>query len=239
VQAANHNNQLVFEKAQAFLGADVLLSSTVSSAQRTSAGVELVVSMPSGSQVIKASKLLVTAPPTIQNMAPLGLNTRESRIFQQFNTAGWYVALVNNTGLPSNTTFQNTGANTTFNLPTIPALYSLTTTGVDDILWAKFGLIETLSMSQVECSILAEIVRLRNGLGITSNQTPQILTYRSHAPFQLSLPADAISNGLYSQLNALQGYRSIYYSGQTFVAPHFVAVLNYTQSILPSIVAGL
>lgn len=67
---ASGNNGEIYDKALAILGSDALLSSTVASAQRPStgkSGVSLVVNTPAGKKLIKASKLLLTIPPLVDN----------------------------------------------------------------------------------------------------------------------------------------------------------------------------
>lgn len=69
---ASHDNSEIYTKALSVLGSDVLLNSTVKSAQRPSSngsasGVSLTVHTPSGKKLIQASKLLVTIPPLLHN----------------------------------------------------------------------------------------------------------------------------------------------------------------------------
>lgn len=70
VVPSNHDNSEIYTKALAELGPDVLLSSTVVSAQRpsnSSSGVRLIVKTPSGPKLIRASKLLISIPPLLDN----------------------------------------------------------------------------------------------------------------------------------------------------------------------------
>ena len=70
IMPASHDNSEIYDKALAVLGSDALLSSTVKAAQRPSNGsseVRLVVDTPSGKKLIRASKLLVSIPPLLDN----------------------------------------------------------------------------------------------------------------------------------------------------------------------------
>jgi hypothetical protein len=49
------------------LGSDALLSSNVTAAQRSTEEVRLVVKTPSGTKLIEVEKLLITAPPLVEN----------------------------------------------------------------------------------------------------------------------------------------------------------------------------
>ena len=66
----NHDNSEIYNKALPELGPDALLSSTVVAAQRPSngsSGVRLIVKTPSGLKLVKASKLLISIPPLLDN----------------------------------------------------------------------------------------------------------------------------------------------------------------------------
>ena len=70
IMPASHDNSEIYTKALAELGSDALLSSTVAAAQRPSNGsseVRLVVNTPSGQKLIRASKLLISIPPLLDN----------------------------------------------------------------------------------------------------------------------------------------------------------------------------
>lgn len=68
-QPASGNNGEIYTKASAALGSDALYSSTVVAAQRSSnhSGVRLIVKTPSGQKLVKASKLLISIPPLLDN----------------------------------------------------------------------------------------------------------------------------------------------------------------------------
>ena len=70
IMPASHDNSEIYTKALAKLGSDALLSSTVTAAQRPSNGsseVRLIVKTPSGQKLIRASKLLISIPPLLDN----------------------------------------------------------------------------------------------------------------------------------------------------------------------------
>lgn len=227
------DQQEIFRRAQTELGTDVLYSSTVQSATRNSTGVSLTVKTPTGMRTIHAKKLLVTIRPTEDNMTPFGLDTQEMHSFSQFGFTGWYVALVNNTGFTEGTTYQNVGPNQPYNLSVLPSVYTFTPTKAPGIFWVRYGSTNQLSADKVQGDIIDTVKRLRPlGNGHHSGP-PKVVAYSSHTPFQLTVSADAIKNNFYRNLSMLQGHRSTFYSGISFIAPHYTSVLNLTQEVLP------
>jgi NAD(P)-binding Rossmann-like domain len=127
-----HDNSEVYEKAQAALSSadSLLLSSHIVATKRDATGVKVLVSTPSGPKVIKAKKILLTIPPSLENLAPLDLDNTERSLFKQFSATGYYTGLLRHSGIPDNTSIQNIGTNTPFNLPPLPGIYGLFPTGV-------------------------------------------------------------------------------------------------------------
>jgi hypothetical protein len=71
------NNSVLYARAAQQLGSDLLLSSTITSVSRDDTGVNLVVNSNGHQQLIKAKKLLVTAPPLSSILKPLNLDPVE------------------------------------------------------------------------------------------------------------------------------------------------------------------
>jgi hypothetical protein len=61
-------NSLVYERALELLRRDVLLFSTIHDTRRTSNGVELLIKQDDTDYLIKARRVLYTAPPSIDNV---------------------------------------------------------------------------------------------------------------------------------------------------------------------------
>jgi len=123
--SASHNNAEVFVKALAELGPNALLSTTVIAAVQNSTDVSLVVKTPTGNILIQASKLLVTIPPLVDNMSPFGLDTTESSLFQKWEYMGYYIVLLNKTGLPPGFVWLNANNASDYQIPDLPALSEL------------------------------------------------------------------------------------------------------------------
>ncbi|GAB7350131.1 hypothetical protein MBLNU459_g0804t1 [Dothideomycetes sp. NU459] len=230
-----NGNGDIYAKAGARLGKNVLLSSTVSSAQRPSGNgsIELVVQTPSGTKLVRASKLLVSIPPLLDNMQPFDLDSAESDLFSQWTYSNYFVMLVNNTGLPANYHFSNANSSAaTYNIPQLPAPYQITATKITDLFFVWYGSPKDLSQAQVKEDVGNVIERLRLTVNSTLDLPVQFVEFRSHTPFKLVVSADAIERGFYDQLYGLQGHRNTYYTGAAFLSHDASELFNFTQAVV-------
>ena len=243
VVTANHDNHEIYDRALADLGANVLLESTVIAAQRAtnSSGIRLIVKTSTGNKLIIASQLLVTIPTSIENMAPFDLNEREQSLFKHVSGSGYWLGLVNNTGLPAGYSFVNVGTDTPYSLPTLPGLYSINPTAVDGIFvfWYGSDSADELSDHQIRKDALTTIKAVSDSISSTnSEREPELLAFASHTPFRPSVPASAIEDGFWKELYGLQGYRNTWYTGAQFL-PGSGQLWNYTQTLVTRIVAAI
>ncbi|KAI1781282.1 FAD/NAD(P)-binding domain-containing protein [Hypoxylon cercidicola] len=225
---ATYDAQSVFQKAQDDLGSDALLRSTVSSATRSNTGVSLVVNTPKGRKLIKASKLLVTAPPMMDNMKPLGLDQRESGIFSKFQSKGFYSVLLNQTGLAKGFRYYNAkpAADNTYHVPQLPVLQFIWATKDVDTYWAWYTSVNELPDATVKASIIKDFKTLAPG------SNPQIMVFSNAGPSGISVTADEIKKGFYKNLLSLQGYRNTWYTGYAWISDHSAGLWNYTDKVL-------
>lgn len=227
-----HNNSELYFKAAAELGSSALLESTVIAADRSTddSGVRLVVDTPTGDKLIIASQLLVSAPIVMDNMAPFGLDDREEDLFEQIEATGYYTYLVNNTGLPSGYAYENAGVDTDYHIPDLPAVYNVRPTIVDGIFYGWYGSQQPVSEEDLKAEIIETIKMLSN-----DTAEPEFLAFSSHSPFKQMVSADAIRDGFYDDLNALQGYRNTWYTGNAFDQSGSSSLWNFTKQLLPDI----
>lgn len=239
-QKPEHYNAELYEKALAELQttSSVLLSSTVVAADRQcphgGQGVCVAVRTNDGYKLILAKKLLISIPPVPWNMKPFGLDGNEEALFEKWNYSGYYTGLLNNSGLDSNVTYYNTGANTAYNLPTLPGAYFFEPTNVEGIMMYWYAGPELLSQEEVEADVLAQLRRITS-----QTQTPDFVAFGDHSPFKLVVSADDIANGFYRDLMALQGKKNTWYTGAAFATHNSPGLWNYTSSLMPGILASL
>lgn len=227
------DNHAIYAAMEKHLGSNALLSSTVVAASRPANGSEmkLTISMPSGDKLIVAKKLLVTMPQTPSNMVPLSLDTTERAVFDQFGYNALYVGLVNNTGLGAFVDTMGVNFSNPYNLPGPAGLIYLQSTSAEGVFRIWYNAETDVSEDTVKAESLAAIKRL-------TGETADFLVFGNHTPYQLSVSGDAIRKGFYNSLNALQGHRNTWYTGAAFLAHHTASLWNYTETLLPDMLAA-
>ncbi|KAL9110683.1 MAG: hypothetical protein Q9227_004860 [Pyrenula ochraceoflavens] len=236
---ANNDNSQVYENAQAELGSDVLLNSVVTSAQRgnsTSAGVQLVVQTPTGAKLIQAKQLVLGFAIVPENLQPFNLDARESSVISQFSGDPYYGGVVQNTGLNYSDSYINQGATTPFHVPVLPGIINLNPApAVEGLFYYWYSSLQPISQSQVESDVRDEIKRLQQATNATAQPEPEFVAYADYTPFHPRANSQAIMNGVYKDIYALQGYRNTWYISTLFVTGSS-QVWNLTASYLPQIV---
>ena len=98
-----------------------------------------------------------------------------------------------------------------------------------------------LSDSAAQATILSNIQELKTVGTIQSttspDTTPEFAAYNSHTPYELRVSADAIAEGFYKNLTALQGQRHTYYTGAAFNKHDSGDLWAFTAGLLPQIAA--
>jgi hypothetical protein len=183
---------------------------------------------------IRASKIVITIPPLPSALFAFDLDARELGLFRQFRQGNYYTGLMQLPGVPDDTTVQNIGAHTPYNLPPLPALYAVSPSSVPGLFDVKFGSHVPLSDSQVQASILESLDRLQ-AAGTIPATSPAFVDYSSHTPYELTVSASDIEAGFYSSLYGLQGRRSTYWNGAAFQAHDSALIWEFTETLLPTI----
>lgn len=234
----SQNNQEIYEHATALLGSDVLLSSrVVATHHRDNDGVQLKVQTPSGRRIVKAKKLLISIPQKVDNLRPFDLDEREAELFGEFLNTGYYTSLLTNTGLPANFSSLSVGADTPYNIPTLPGVYTVTSTAIEGIFDIKYGSPYGLPEDYVRGEISSYVKKLQdNGFAEKVHGEPEFVRFNSHTPFELTVPSEQIVNGFYKELYGLQGYRNTWYTGAAFHTQDSSMLWNFTESyVLPGL----
>lgn len=240
---AAKDNSLLYERAQAELGPNALLNSTVVHMDRNAADhAEITVQTPSGVKRIRAKKIISAIPPILENLKGFDLNETEIPIFNKFQYHSWYVGLVNNSGILDNITLFNYGINNTrnYNLAALPAAYEFHATQVPGLHYFTFGLNDSqlrFSQEQVQANIESSLDRMQATSFIpkSTHLGPNIIDFTSHTPYEVFVSSDEIAKGFYNKLFALQGQRNTYWTGAAFVTQSSPAIWNYTDQLVESI----
>lgn len=231
---ASHDNSELYQKAKTFLGENVLLQSQVLKTTRGGEYNEVLVQTPSGQKTIRAKKLVVAIPQTIDHLTGWDLDDNERAAFSRLQGVGYWTGVLGNTGLPAGLTVTNVAANTPEDLPPLPSEFSFSPTSIENVIDLKYGGPTSLTDDQVKQEVVSSLLRLQNaGLNTT---TPEFLAFQNHNPYFLHVGADEVRNGFYDQLNALQGVRNTWYTGALFVTADSSLIWNFTESLLPRII---
>lgn len=232
----DHDNQRLYDAAAAFLGQDALLESTVLSAGRDADGVVLLADTPEGPVVIKAGKVVITIPPLPSTLAPFGLDGTERSLFSRFQHSNYYDGVVSLPGVPADMTYSNAGADTPYNLPSVPAVYAISPSDVPGLFSLWLGTATTQSVPQARATVIGAIDRLQ-AAGTMPVTRPSFADFNSHAPCELTVSSADIAGGFYRRLGALQGHRSTFWNGAAFDVHDSSSLWAFTETLLPAIAA--
>lgn len=192
-------------------------------------------------KLIIAKKLLSTPPPKIRQLAGYDLSTDETELFAQFFDNRYYVSLLNNTSLPTNMSYTALNPNQPYELPHLPDIYGIGPIGASSLLQVFYGSPTPLPTKDVQADIPAKVKRLAFAQGFNhTTAEPDFVAFTAHTPFNLMASNEAIANGFYKRLYALNGQRNTFYNGAAWQAQDSNSVWEYTESyILPILLASL
>lgn len=229
-------NQVVFDRAAALLGPAVLYGSRVAGLRRGDGGVTAVVAAPPGPlRLVRARRLLVTAPPVLDNVGRFDLDAQERALFAQWANVPYFVGVVAGTGLPDLTNFVNVNATAPYRLPSPPFLWHFDSVGVPGYQTVK--VIGEPSAPRAQGRVVDDARRLARALGQPSNTT--FARWLEHDHLGLHVAPDALRAGFYKDLYALQGRRCTYYTGSAWASDYSPILWAYTEKrVLPHLMDG-
>jgi len=234
----NGNNHELYEKAQMELEDDLLLNSKVIATDRSGSYTHLVAQTPTGPKLIKAKKLLLTIPPIIDNLSGLDLDTNEKSLFSQFEHGSWFTACLKNTGIPEHKEVRNFGADTPYNVPALPGPYFIQACDIPGVFNVKYCSPFPMSESDGKEEILAAVQRLKTA-GTLNTTKPEFLEFHAHVPFEMIVSTEAIKEGFYKKLYALQGEKNTYWTGAAFHAQDSSKLWVFTDKLIEKIIQGM
>ena len=232
-------NSRLYEAAAALLGDDVLFNASAINVNRHNNGVSVLVETPHGPREIRAKKLVVTCPPTLNNLQTFDLDQLEMRTFARFKSNSYWTSLVTLSGFPAGIAVANIGANTLYNLPPLPGLYAVGATRVPGLYDIKAGAFTRVDDLEIKAKMIADIHRLSDPvLFPTPAKITSVATFSGHNPFELHVGADEIAGGFYSTLESLQGRNHTFYNGAAFHTHDSSLLWQFTNDhVLPKILA--
>jgi hypothetical protein len=227
----------LYDAAAVALGSDVLLDANVVKVNRpTRGGVTIHVDTPFGRRVIHSQKLLVTAPPLLSTLGCFDLDPQESGLFAQLRPNYYWTGVLATSGLAPGLSLTNAAAETPFNLPPLPGIYSVSPSAIPGLSNVKFGSSRFLADGTVRTAIRTALERV----SIPGNgpiRVERFATFKSHSPYALMASASDIRRGFYRSLENLQGRRRTYYAGAAFQTHSSAAIWAFVEGLLPTLAA--
>ena len=252
----NLSNSVLYDRAYNLLQDDVLLQSRVTVAHRSEDGVQLVVSSSDGSKkLVKAKRLLFTPPPSVKNLTPFGLSSKERATLSTFTGTWSFAAVARIPSIPSNTTikFYAPAAATTNYLgirdwPWTLSLQSAPGVPADEHLF-EILFATNYSISHADAkNFITEAVQNLTASGTLSSTTSSLsgskhvvdfVAFVDHNSILWRQSAAALRSGIVHDVYALQGRHSTWYTGGLWSEDYTANVWAFTDTVLPRMLASL
>lgn len=252
---ARHNNHELYDKALAELGQDALLNSSVVAIDRNQSGkyAKVLVQTPKGKKLVLAKDILITIPPLLDNLKHFDLDDEERSIFAKFKYAAYYAAVLRNTNnlIPANVSLEAIDPSRPYYIPKLPRVYSFNALGYPGLVDLKYISTKPLPLEQVKADIInsAKLATAStsgnlnfnsnsnssSNNGTTAEPTFEVAALTTHSPFELHVDADAIRQGYYKKLYALQGKGRFWYTGAAFHAYDSSSLWQFSENVVARI----
>ncbi|EXA30009.1 hypothetical protein FOVG_18571 [Fusarium oxysporum f. sp. pisi HDV247] len=235
--AKSGNTRSLYDAAAKELGNSVYLNSNVLSVQRNKKGVVVVIKQRGKTVTIRARKLVVAIPQTLENVKPFDLCETERNVFSKFSALGYVAGVANIPGL--DVSLQNVGALTPANTPIVPGSNGYFTSGSPNqyLLGVAFDNTD-YTIADAKAVIERELTTLA-AVGALPADASKKVTYplvSNHAPYNLRVSRKDIASGFYSQLLCLEGYRNTYWTGAAFAGHNSGLIWNWNEgTVLPAL----
>lgn len=235
VAVPNQDNSLIYQRATALLGDDVLFGAQLRSVDRGGPGpVELLVSTPDGDRLVRCDRLVVAVPPEPDGaLLPFDLDGAERSLFARFKARHYSTGVLRLAGLPAGLGVTNVGADTPYHLPPLPAPYGVSPAGPPGLWNVKYGAPVPLDDRWVRADIAARIRLWRAAGTFPDVDIVGLETFSDHRPFELAVTPADLAGGFYRRLYALQGTHRTYWTGAAFHCHNSSLLWRFTEALLP------
>ncbi|KAK7974464.1 hypothetical protein PG989_016312 [Apiospora arundinis] len=245
IVAANGDSATLYRNAAKFLGERVVYGVSGMHIQRSSAAAGRVTisvgNSTTGTHMIRAKKLIVAAPPTLENLRSTGLDldATEASLFGKLSAGVFYSLVVKDTGV-AKANLRNRHPANPYGFPDQPFIYSVIplpkTSGLAQVL---LGSASPLTASQVEARVAADIGRLPASLRGNATSVPKVVTMAAHT-WNVMAPVADIKAGFYDKLEGLQGLKNTWHIGAAWTTQSSTTIWEgLEQEFLPKFLAAL
>ncbi|PWY96749.1 hypothetical protein BO94DRAFT_570995 [Aspergillus sclerotioniger CBS 115572] len=230
----------LYQEAGKELGRDVLLQTTAVETKRSDSGVDVTVQHANGTRkLIKARNLLITFPPIMEKLRGFDLDAVETEMFEKWVWRNYYVAVLNNTGIPDQISVINTDPKAgPGDLPHMPFDYLLQYMGAPGHLTSKLLGDMDFTAEDAKNLMASDFARMK-AKGTYPIENPHIVAFGDHSPSAPIVSPEEIRNGFYRKLYALQGRRSTYYTGLTFCSDYSSLLWAYSDTVIEKMKWGM
>jgi hypothetical protein len=133
---------------------------------------------------------------------------------------------------------RNFGADTLYNVPVLPGPYFIQACDIPGVFNVKYCSPYPMSESDAKEEIIACVQRLKTA-GTFDTTKPEFLEFHAHVPFEMTVSAEAIQEGFYNKLYALQGAKNTYWTGATFHSQDSSKLWVFTDKLIAKIIESL
>jgi hypothetical protein len=238
-------NSLVYERALELLHGDVLLSSTVQEATRTANGVELSIKQGDIAYLVKARRVLYTASPSLSNLKPFHPDDKEIAVFSEWAVNSEFVGVIKATCLPENysITYMPSAAAPSNQLALKDWPYSLRLDSTGPVGLSLFRVIfganYTLNEDKFKDMVARSVKDIQDAGTVAEKCEVEFKAISDHTRAMWKQSAEQLQSGFVQDLYALQGYRSIWYTGYAWSAPYSSTVWAFTNTVLAKLLEDL
>ncbi|KAL3454971.1 FAD/NAD(P)-binding domain-containing protein [Aspergillus heterothallicus] len=230
-----NGTQELFRRVTRVIGEDrILLNSTVSRVMRNISGAVVFAAGGCGKRTaIEAKNVLVTFPPTLENMRVFDLDEDEQTLFSKWRHTSYYAAVIGNTSIPDGLGLINASPdNQPGGLPLPPFEFLLQYSGIKGYHTTRIVGDANFTEEEARRMLLGDISRMGQAGTFPVDQQPTMAAFASHSPEAMMVSVDDIRNGFYKKLYALQGNRNTYYTGLAFCTDYSPQLWNYTLGVV-------
>ncbi|TLD19982.1 hypothetical protein PspLS_09358 [Pyricularia sp. CBS 133598] len=240
---ASGRNQDLYDAVARNFGDDLLLSTTVTTGQRTDDGVVLLTENHKTGVVtrIKAKKLLVAMAPTEKNLKSLDLDDEERDPISKLTRNANWAGIVESSQLPVNGTLYNIPAaaapSNYLELPKSPFTARFDYFGQGK--YFRIMVITDAAMTSEETQgvVQQEFDNMVDKRVVSGNKEAlKFVAWSHHDALSWGMSRQDILDGYYQKLYSIQGYRSTYWTGAAFATPFQTHLWEFDEQLLPMIV---
>jgi hypothetical protein len=238
ITTADFNNQGIYDKALGKLdeGKGAFLNVTISQVTRGEHGVSVVIKTPiGGEQIVRAKQLVIAIPPIVAELQAIGLDLspEEENIFGQASFKRYFDAVIENSGLPDDITLTNIDFTKPDGIPIAHQMVlQVDLTAVPSLRRLYYSSDQDISDTDVKADILDTLSRYHTANGLNTSVETVFAGFHNHAPYEITVPVDAIRKGYYKKRNELQGCRNTWYTGAAWQAHDSTLIWNFTESVV-------